>query len=131
MIQPSKYNQIFTLFAVLILTNNNLRECCYRVKRHCWGGVSCGLAKQGGRTSTPTKIWRIQFLRSNFTYTYRHDVMQYKLTKFYTGFRLIVVSLDKNVYARVDDRLNIFRAFSLAANIEFDYGILYRQHRFI
>jgi hypothetical protein len=57
--------------------------------------------------------------------------MQYKLTKFYTGFRLIVVSLDKNVYARVDDRLNIFRAFSLAANIEFDYGILYRQHRFI
>jgi hypothetical protein len=50
--------------------------------------------------------------------------MYYRLTKFYMGFRLIVVSLDKNVYVRVDDRLNIFRAFSPtalrrpAANIE-------------
>ena len=52
MIQLSKYNQIVTLFAVLILTNNNLRGCCYRAKRHCWGGESCGLAKQGGRTSS-------------------------------------------------------------------------------
>ena len=51
MIQPSKYTLIFTLFAVLILTNNNLRGCCYRAKRHCWGGESCGLAKQGVRTS--------------------------------------------------------------------------------
>jgi hypothetical protein len=72
----------------------------------------------------PTKIWRTQFLRSNYTHTYRHDVMYYRLTKFYMGFRLIVVSLDKNVYVRVDDRLNIFRAFSPtalrrpAANIE-------------
>jgi hypothetical protein len=52
MIQPSKYNQSFTLFAVLILTNNNLREYCYQAKRHYWGGESSGLAKQGGRTSS-------------------------------------------------------------------------------
>jgi hypothetical protein len=63
----------------------------------------------------PTKIWRIRFLGSNSTHNYRHDIIHYKLTKFYTGFRLIVVSLDKNVCARVDNRLNIFRAFSPAA----------------
>jgi hypothetical protein len=59
MIQPSKYNQSFTLFAVLILTNNNLRGCCYRAKRHCWGGESCGLAKQGGRTSIGLILQRL------------------------------------------------------------------------
>jgi hypothetical protein len=51
------------------------------------------------------KIWRIRFLRSNSTHIYRHEVMHYRLTKFYTGFRLIVVSLDKSVYARVGSRL--------------------------
>jgi hypothetical protein len=61
------------------------------------------------------EIWRIRFLRSNSTHIYRHDVMHYKITKFYTGFRLIVVSLDKNGCARMNDRLNIFRAFSPAA----------------
>jgi hypothetical protein len=64
MIQPSKYNQIFTLFAVLILTNNNLRRCCYRAKRHCWGGESCGLAKQGGRTSKT--FTRVNHQKINF-----------------------------------------------------------------
>jgi hypothetical protein len=63
----------------------------------------------------PPKNWRIRFLRSNSTHTYRHDIIHYKLTKFYTGFRLIVVSLNKNMCARVDDRLTIFRAFSPAA----------------
>jgi hypothetical protein len=82
----------------------------------------------------PPKNWRIRFLRSNSTHAYRHDIIHYRLTKFYTGFRLIVVSLDKNMCARVDDRLTIFRAFSPAATGGqhwIDYRILYRQHRSI
>jgi hypothetical protein len=85
----------------------------------------------------PTKIWRIRFLGSNSAHTYRHDIIHYKLTKFYTGFRLIVVSLDKNVCARVDDRLNIFRAFSPAAlphpggQRRIDYRILRYLHKSI
>jgi hypothetical protein len=58
----------------------------------------------------PTKIWRIRFLRSNYTHIYRHDVMHRRLIKFYTGFRLIVVSLDENVYARVGSRLKYFES---------------------
>jgi hypothetical protein len=34
--------------------------------------------------------------------------MHCKLSKFYTGFRLIVVSFDKNVYAIVGGRLKYF-----------------------
>jgi hypothetical protein len=67
--------------------------------------------------------------------------MQYKLTKFYMGFRLIVVSLDKNMYARVGSQLKYFEPCPRsrgpatprrwAAYDRIDCRILYRQNRSI